>query len=202
MSEKTICTVEELKNYLSSHLSCKRYEHCLGVAETTSKILEHYKCRRHETYSGFEASVFCGLTHDIAREFSDEQIFNYCKENDIYLDEEERLFPVLAHGKVSASVAHKLCGNFPESWSKAICEHTTGDSDMDEISLALFCADYLEPSRKYMTDDRRREYLNSVSLEECAYRILCDMMKHWKEKGHHISCSKSIAMKSWLEEKI
>lgn len=200
MSGKTVSTVEELKSYLKSHISEKRFNHCIGVSQTTEKILSRYHCDTQQNYEGFDAASFCGLAHDLAREYSDEEIVEYCKQNGIELDDDEKQFPILAHGKVSASMAEKLCGKYPLSWYKAILEHTTGDCNMDDVSLALFCADYLEPSRTYLTDDKRNEYLSRNTLKECAYRILCDMMKHWKEKGNHISCAKSNAMKAWLEE--
>lgn len=201
MSEKKISTVDELKDYLKSHLSEKRFRHSLNVAQTTDMILRRYGFIQEE-YLGFKAAEFCGLAHDIAREFSDSEIVGYCLENNIKLDSDEKQFPVLAHGKVSASVACSLFGDYPENWKKAICEHTTGDCNMDAVSLALFCADYIEPSRVFLSDEKRNEYLSCTSLKECAYRILCDMMKHWKEKGNHISCSKSLAMKTWLEDEI
>ncbi len=201
MSEKIICTVDELKKYLKAHLSEKRFNHCLGVAQTTAGILRHYNCPDYGKYLDFEAPVFCGLMHDVARELSDAEIIDYCSENGILLDEDEQKFPVLAHGKVSSSIGRALGGNYPDSWENAICEHTTGNRNMQDISLALFCADYLEPSRTYLTDEKRKEYLCASTLKECAYMILCDMMKHWKEKGNHISCSKSMDMKAWLEEK-
>lgn len=203
MSEKIISTAEQLKDYMQSHLSEKRYKHCLSVAETTTKIMKHFNLvASEETYLCFEACEFCGLAHDIAREFSDEQILEYCRKNALKLNEDEMRFPVLAHGLVSAHLAQTLCGSYPVSWYKAIMEHTTGDCNMDCLSLALFCADYIEPLRTFLTDARREYYLSSSSLEECAYRILCDMMNHWKEKGNHISCFKSNRMKAYLEEQI
>ena len=203
MSDKIISTVEQLEQYLKTHLSEKRYKHSLGVADTTDRILKHYNLKAdEEKYLDFEAAVFCGLAHDIAREFTDSQILDYCKTHGLKLNDDELKFPVLAHGLVSANMAIAMCGNYPVSWYKAISEHTTGDAVMDSLSLALFCADYLEPSRTYLTDEKRAYYLSSESLEECAYRILCDMMNHWKEKGNHISCAKSNAMKAHLEEVI
>ncbi|MGP1508813.1 MAG: hypothetical protein ACTTJW_08070 [Sphaerochaeta sp.] len=201
MSRKKISTSEELQSFLKSAVSEKRYIHSLGVAETTDKVLEHFGCIDYEPeWNGFYAPMFCGLVHDLAREMTDAEILSYCKRNGIFLSKEDIEAPVLAHGTVSAELAMSLVGNYPMSWYKALCVHTTGNAGMDSLALALFTADYIEPSRTFMTDGRRSFYLGSLSIEQCAYRVLCDMIEHWKDSGFHDASSGSLAMKRYLEE--
>ncbi len=202
MLNKKICTIEELKEYLKNTVSERRYIHSLGVADTTNSLLEKYNCKITEpTWNGFSAPIFCGIAHDLAREFSDASIVQYCEKNGLKLSKEEIVSPVLAHGLVSSHLAKELCGQYPSSWEKAIISHTTGSANMDDLALALFSADFIEPSRRFMTSQRRNYYLSAPSLDSCAYRILCDMIDHWKKSGNFEPSESAQAMKAELEAK-
>lgn len=200
MSLQTICTIEQLKNILKETVSQKRYLHSLGVAQTTEMLLEHYKCTNYEkTWNGFSAGSFCGVIHDLARELPAAELISYCRKNAIDITQSEIESPVLIHGKVSAHMAKALCPGYPESWRRAVDVHTTGDSEMDDLALALFAADFIEPTRVFLTDEKRSEYISKPSLDACVYAILCDMIAHWKEKGYHEASEGSLALKKDLE---
>ena len=202
MSRHTVCTIDDLSAFLRTTVSGKRYVHSLGVAQTTADVLSHFGCRDYcRTWNGFEAPAFCGLAHDIAREMTDASLLEYCRKNGLYLSQEDIVAPVLAHGTVSAEIAMDLVGRYPMSWYKALCVHTTGNAGMDDLALALFIADYIEPSRRFMTDEKRAFYLASRDISQCAYRVLCDMISHWREVGFHDASSGSLAMKDYLETK-
>ncbi len=202
MSKPMICTVEELEEYLKNTVSERRYIHSVGVAQTTKMLLEKYGCKANpKQWNGFCAPIFCGLAHDLARELSDDSIVQYCKENGLSLAKEEIATPVLAHGLVSADMAKKLCGDYPSSWERAIRVHTVGSTNMDDLALALFSADFIEPSRRFMTDERRSYYLSASDLASCAYRILCDMLDHWKKSGNFEISEDAKQMKAELEER-
>ncbi len=190
--------IEQLNDYLKEHVSEKRYIHSLGVAKTAEEVLRHYN-KEIDFFNGMKAPEFCGLAHDLGRELSDLDILSYCKVNNIELSSEQKASPVLAHGIVSADIAEKLFGSYPFSWKRAICIHTTGDTDMDDLALALFVSDYFEPSRVFMTEERRRGYLKSDTLQGCALLVLKDMISHWKEKGYHDASEASVKMLSYLE---
>lgn len=184
MSKAIICTVEELKEHLKNTVSERRYIHSLGVAQTTERLLKNYRQEGNPSrWGNFSASEFCGLAHDLAREFSDASILEYCEKNNLTLTKDELTSPVLAHGLVASDQVKKLCGNYPASWEKAIVVHTTGASNMDALALAVFIADFIEPSRRFMTEQRRAYYLSAPTIESCAYWILCDMIRHWTEDG-------------------
>lgn len=200
MSKPTVFTCEQLDEHLRQSVSERRYLHSRGVAETTSRVLEHFGCNDWtRSWNGFDAPRFCGLAHDLAREMSDASLLEYCRKNNIYLSKEDIAAPVLAHGVVSADIAVSLVGRYPMSWYKALCVHTTGNAGMDDLALALFIADYIEPTRKFMTEEKRAFYLGSESISQCAYRVLCDMIDHWRRTGFHDASSGSMAMKEYLE---
>ena len=202
MSKPTIFTYETLKALLRKTVSEKRYLHSLGVAKTTDQILKHYSCTDYEaSWHDFEAPLFCGIAHDLAREMGDQELLSFCSSRGIILSAEDLKAPVLAHGTVSAEIAMDLVGSYPTSWYKALCVHTTGNAGMDDLALALFVADYIEPTRTFMTDQRRDFYLSSADLCQCAYRVLCDMIDHWRQTGFHQASSGSLAMRQSLEKR-
>lgn len=198
----TIRTIDDLKACLQGRVSDRRFVHSVGVAQCTSQLLGMYPSNDYpKAWNGFDAALFCGLSHDMAREMDDVSILGCCRENSIVLSSEEIEAPVLAHGKVSAHMVAALCGDYPSSWREAIEVHTTGCPGMDGLALALFCADFIEPSRRFMTDERRAYYLSSPSLGACAYRILCDMIDHWVVSGIQCISKQSLGMKAYLESK-
>lgn len=201
MLKKKISTVEELDSYLRENLSQKRYNHVVAVAKTCEMVLEHYNCNNYvKTWNGISAGLFCGLAHDIARELDEKQWFEICDKNNVAYDEDEKSFPVLLHGYVSAIMINEMTEGLPQSWVRAIELHTLGDSEMDDLALALFIADYIEPNRTYLTDDQRKEFLSCPTIQRCAYAILCNIIKHLQSKGVPIS-RKNKLMKEFLESK-
>ena len=202
MSEKTISTEAELKAYLKKNLSEKRYNHTLGVAQTAQLVLEHYSCKSaDETFLGMKCGIFCGLIHDIAREFSNDRLCSYCEQHGYEPEPDQKVFPVLLHGYVSAQEAVSLMGDYPVSWYKAVCLHTVGSDNMDEVALALFIADFIEPSRSFMTDEKREFYLKQSTIEGCAFAVLSDMMKHWNTKPGFKNAAASLRMADDLKKR-
>lgn len=202
MSKPSIFTYDELVSVLKETVSEKRFVHSLGVAQTSKDVLEHFSCTNYEKHwKDFEAPLFCGIVHDIAREKTDEELLSFCRQRGIFLSQEDINSPVLAHGTVSAEIAYDLVGQYPFTWYKALCVHTTGNAGMDDLALSLFVADFIEPSRRFLTAEKREFYLASSDLCQCAYRILCDMISHWKEKQAFQTSGISIAMKESLERR-
>ncbi len=196
-------TTEELSAHLKKTVSEKRYIHSIGVAETTARILCRYGLSADVAeWNGFSAAEFCGLSHDLARETVDSVLLRYCREAGLPLTEDEVLHPVLAHGIVSADIARHLCGEYPEEWRRAIQVHTTGDTDMSPLALALFAADFIEPSRIYLDDEKRAYYLSKPTLESLVYVVLCDMMAHWSTRADITATEKTLRMKAALENSI
>ena len=165
MSKPIIFTYDELVSVLKETVSEKRFVHSLGVAQTSKDVLEHFSCTDYEKHwKDFDAPLFCGIVHDIAREKTDEELLSFCKQRGIFLSQEDVDSPVLAHGTVSAEIAYDLVGQYPFTWYKALCVHTTGNAGMDDLALSLFIADFIEPSRRFMTAEKREFYLSSSDL--------------------------------------
>ena len=84
MSKPSIFTCEELASVLKKTVSEKRYLHSLGVARTTAEVLGHFGCSDYvRSWNGFEAPLFCGTVHDIAREKTDTELLDFCRRRGI-----------------------------------------------------------------------------------------------------------------------
>lgn len=194
---------EDIEALVKKTVSAKRYIHSVGVAQTTQKLLKHYHCSNYtKEWNGYEAAYFCGTVHDLARELTPEQTFEYCRNNNLEVNAEQEKSAVLMHGLVAVSMIEKLVGKIPQDWEKAIVVHTTGDSGMNDLALALFAADFIEPSRTYMTDERRGKYLGKSTIEECALAVLQDIIDHWNSKGAHGVSFQSEGMLEDLKRRI
>ena len=80
-------SVEELlnriNNDLKNTLSEKRYKHSLGVMKKAEELASIY---------GIDTNVakLTGLAHDIGKEFSDEEMLKYAKENNLDTNENKK----------------------------------------------------------------------------------------------------------------
>lgn len=203
MSEKIICTISELDNFVKNNVSKERYNHSIGVVNTMKKLFQIYGTDSSVARCGaFDVCSWCGLTHDIAREYSDSKILDFCKKEKIELESEYINHPVLAHGIVSSIISSKLCAiNIPKTWKNAVIFHTTGDASLDRVGMALFVADFIEPGRKFLTEEDRRKYLKNENLERLCYNVLVDLMNYWKGKAGINPSLHSEGFLAALEEK-
>ena len=118
--------LEEIQNYVKNTLSEKRYNHSKGVMERAKELAIKF---------GADVDVCSkiGIAHDIAKEIPEEEKIKYCMENNIEIDEIERINTTLLHAKIGKDIAIKTFG-FSEKMGQAIKNHTTGDKNMDLYS--------------------------------------------------------------------
>ena len=132
--------IEKIKKDLKETLSEKRYIHSIGVMEMSEKLAKIYN-------ADVQTAKLAGLMHDIAKEMTPEQMLKYVKENNIPINEIERINTPILHGKIGADIAKKKYG-INEQIQKAIEYHTTTNPDMDLIAKIVFVSDKIELNRK------------------------------------------------------
>jgi len=184
MLETKLCTIEAITEELKKTLSRQRYKHCLGVVKELEYLLDRYGTNNEIIKTdNYDAASFIGLVHDWAREYTQKQLYAFCEKENIKLDEDQKRVIVLAHGLVASSIARKRCLKVPETWLKAIDEHTCGSADMGYLGLALFVADFTEENRSFLTKEDREKFHSYNSLNEVGESVLLSMMNHWQSKG-------------------
>lgn len=161
--------IDEINKYLQETLSKKRYTHSVGVmkrAEELAKIygIDEYKAR------------LCGLAHDIAKEMTKEESFKYVEENNIYIDDVEKIRPGLLHGKIGADIVKKRFG-FSEDMQKAVEYHITTNPEMDMLAKIIFVADKTELGRDAYSE-YNVAYERKLSNEDIDETILYIIKDH------------------------
>lgn len=148
---------ESLIEAVSSQMPDKRWQHTLGVMETSVKLAERYGAdpSRAET---------AAILHDVAKYWPVERMKGIIEQNGLnteLLSYDKQLW----HAEVGAFVAERDYGITDAGVLGAIRYHTSGREGMSLLEKIVCLADYIEPGREFPgVDDIRR--LSTVSLEE------------------------------------
>lgn len=161
---------EDIKKFIKDKLSEERYYHSICVAEQCEILANIYgadvaKARK------------IGLVHDIAKELPKEDKLKYAYENNIQVDEVEKIKPGLLHGKIGADICKKQFG-FSEEMCNAIACHTTGRKDMNILDKILFVSDATGIDRKW----NDTEYVRNLAKQDIDSAILYLLDMTIKEK--------------------
>lgn len=179
MSKKTDSI--KLEQYVKSRVTYNRYLHCVSVGKTAMFLNQRYNTDLSDI-DCYQA----GLLHDVARNWNFEELLLYCKKNNIVMEREEIVNPILLHAPVGASIVKKK--GF-ESYESAIRWHTLGSKDMGKLGLILYLADYLEPRRSFLSDKARMKFNRMDSMESICIKILESEVKHRASKKQSLAKS-------------
>jgi len=179
MSKKTDST--KLEQFVKSRVSANRYLHCVSVGKTAIFLNQRFKTDISDL-DCYQA----GLLHDVARNWSFEEMLLYCKKNSIHMEKEEIINPILLHAPVGADIVKK---KGYESYELAIRWHTLGSKDMGKLGLIIYLADYLEPRRSFLSDKSRMKFNKMDSMEKICIKILENEAKHRESKKQSLAKS-------------
>jgi predicted HD superfamily hydrolase involved in NAD metabolism len=184
MYESIGCTALEAE--LKESLSERRYRHSLAVAQTCLQLDTRYLLHLDQA----ELYV-AALMHDMAREWSKEQLVDYALAHNLHLLGEEREYPVLLHAPVAASLLSA------RGFSKAVCTavryHSLGSIHMGLMGLLVYVSDYLEPNRTHLGQQDRERLLAFATPEELSLAVLEQERVYLASKDKQISaCSEEL----------
>ena len=172
--------LKRIDSDLKSTLSEKRYKHSLGVMKKAEELALIY---------GVDVNIakLTGLAHDIGKEFSDEEMLKYAKENNIEVDSLEKVNVGLLHAKIGADICKKKY-NFTEEMQNAIKYHTVGNENMDLLAKIIFVADKTEEGRNYKKEEKNEQLqkvrelskidINEALLYEIDSSLIYTIQKH------------------------
>ena len=144
--EKLITRInKDLKEVLSE----KRYNHSIGVMKKAEELAKIHG-------ENINKAKLVGLAHDIGKELSENEMVQYTKENNIEVDEIEKINIGLLHAKIGADICYKKYG-FSIDMQNAIKYHTVGNLNMDLLSKIIFVADKIEDGRNYKDEDKSKD---------------------------------------------
>ena len=141
--------LQKINQDIKKELSEKRYNHSVGVMRKAEELAKIYNVDVNK-------AKLVGLAHDIGKELSKEGKLQYAKDNNIEIDNIEKVNVGLLHGKIGADICKKRYG-FTKDMQDAIKYHTTGNGNMDLLSKILFVADKIEEGRSYKDEQKMKD---------------------------------------------
>ena len=177
--------MKKIKKYLKKHLTKERYHHTVGVAYTAMSMAMKYNPQPDNNEFMIKAEI-AGLLHDCAKCMDNDKKIRICNKNQISYSKIEAENPYLLHGKVGAYIARKEFDILDEDILNAIIWHTTGRPDMSLLEKIIFVADYIEPSRRPITELNLIRQLAFTDIDQAVIKILENTLKYLNEKGNPI----------------
>jgi len=174
---KNIC--QGLKDYLAKRLSPVRFTHSLEVAKLAQRLCLCYNLRPLKGY-------LAGLAHDLAREWPEERLIAFLKHKKLGIKKWEKDHPVLLHGRVAACYLEEAFGVRDRDVLEAVKLHVTGHPRMGCLSQIIYVADYLEPGRGFL-DEEKRLWLLSLDLSEMVLIVTKNIIAFLTKTGRKVA---------------
>ncbi|NLK29178.1 MAG: HD domain-containing protein [Clostridiales bacterium] len=171
--------MEIIRERMKAILNENRYQHVLGVEEV---------CKDLAVIHGYdmEKAGIAGLLHDCAKNLTDEELLQKCKEYHLPVTEAEEKSIYLLHAKVGAAIAKDQFGVHDDDILKAITFHTTGRPAMSLLEKIVFTADYIEPNRKPLPRIKEIRIAAYDNLDLAVFLILKNTLDYLKSTSANI----------------
>ena len=155
--------IDQIKNWLKSHLTEERYEHSLGTAECAERLADIYGLDTKKAY-------LAGLVHDCAKSVPKEESLEIMK--GMELCDGELINPKTYHAPVGAYIAQKEFNINDAEILSSIRWHTLGKVNMSNFEKIIFLADKIEEkTRPCKICEPIKEALNNGGLDKAL--LLC-----------------------------
>ncbi|MCI8346544.1 MAG: HD domain-containing protein [Bacilli bacterium] len=147
--------LNRIKQDLKIKLSSFRYYHSLAVAKKSKELAKHYHYDLKKAY-------LAGLVHDIAKEFTKEEIRKWIEIGNLSKKLLNKDFEPIVHADIG-SVYLKEKYHLDSDICEAVKYHTIGNINMDVLTKIIFIADKI--ARKNLSKELQE-------VNEFAYRDL------------------------------
>lgn len=166
--------IEELEKIVKNTLSEYRFYHSKCVQKRCVELAKIYNVDT-------EKASKVGLVHDIAKEMTEEEKFQYIKEHNLIIDEIEKINTGLLHAKIGADIAKREFG-FSRDMVEAVLYHTTAKENMGILAKILYAADVTGEDRDW-TDFEYAKKLTEENLDKSIVYIIDISIQKTIEKG-------------------
>lgn len=176
---------DKIIDYLKVNLKESRFIHSIGVMNMAIKLAKIHGVDENN-------AKFAGLLHDVAKNMENSELIDYCKENNIPLDEVKLSSPGMLHAEVGADIAKKKFGANNEI-VQAILYHTLANDVMEDLDKIIYIADLIEEGRDLPGLDPIREVAYK-DLDRALVLALDYCIENVKERGKiiHIQSEKAL----------
>ena len=137
---------------LRERLSERTVSHCIFTAALMTTIADEVGITN-------EQAVTAGLLHDLHKDDDPQTALAAAEEWGIVPSDNQRRNPFLLHGHLAAEECRRKLGIRDNDVVDAIQWHTTGKPGLGPVGLALYFADFAEPSRSHQPAAQARDIL-------------------------------------------
>ena len=145
---------EELYEDVKNMLSDKRFNHSERVVKRAIEYANIYNV-------DIKTVKLVAISHDIAKELSEEENQIYISKYNIKLDDIEKANKSLLHAKIGAYICKEKY-NFTEDMVNSVRYHTTGRENMSILEKIIYLADATEEGRD---EYKVSEYVDIIKEE-------------------------------------
>ena len=167
--------------------------HCIFTAEYMASFAAKASITNDE-------AVTAGLLHDLCKGMSDAELLAAAQEYGLTVNDAQRRKPRLLHGPVAAEECRRKLGIAGEAVYDAICWHTTGRPGLGKLGLALYLADFAEPSRTFPGAEEARRILRKQGFEPALRYVSERKFEHVRTKPDADPVTE--AFHAWLEAEL
>ena len=132
--------LEQIMQDLKESLSEKRYLHSVSTMKKAKELASEYKQDEMKV-------MLTALAHDIAKEMTDEEYFEYAQKHNIEIEEFDKISTSALHGIIGAHITKEKYG-FTIEMQNAISCHTTGKANMTILDKIIYLSDKTEDRRE------------------------------------------------------
>lgn len=170
--------LKKAKEIVKPHLTTKRYEHTLRVAETAAALSHRFQVPQ-------DKAQLAAIFHDYAKYRSPIEMKRWIEQSPELPKDLLDYHPELWHGPVGSILMAREHGVEDKDIQSAVRYHTTGKAHMSDLELIIFVADYIEPGRDFPGLDEVRDMANT-DLVKTAWMVSGKTIGYLLEKGNPI----------------
>ena len=167
----------EIIDFLKGRLQEKRLKHSLGVMDMAERLAKRYNVDE-------EDAKIAGLLHDCAKNMSNQELIEYCKNNGIAIDDVKMQSPGILHADVGADIAKKNF-NVSDEVAESILFHTLANETMTDLDKIIYISDLIEEGRELEGLEKIRE-MAFVDLDKALVMALEYCMENVKQVGKKV----------------
>lgn len=182
---------EEFIALITGRLKQKTRRHSLCTAQFMTTFVGQAGITR-------EQAVTVGLVHDLGKGVKKSEMLETAKRYGIRPNQWQRRVPKLLHGPIAAEECRRDLGIEDEAVYEATYWHTTGRAGLGNLGVALYLADFAEPSRTFPEAAVARSVLAEEGFAEAVLYAAREKVERLRTKLDFVDPN-SEAFLAWLE---
>lgn len=164
--------MDELERVVIRLLKPNRVKHVLGVRDTAVLMARRWGVNEDD-------AARAGILHDITKALDGPLQLTLCDGYGKILSDFSRKYPKTLHAYTGSLVAKEIFGE-NDAVVDAICCHTTGKADMNDLEKIIYVADYMEPNRAFpgVEELRRLAYTDLTQALRVGLEMTLEYLHH------------------------